>query len=772
MDGLARIFGQLPDAFLQAVGAGPLRVKTAVDLDLAQRFVDSIKAIGGQVEMVRTGAPPPGQALTPGSTGTHPSVAGYAAGRGQRVRHRSLTDRGVPTGPQTPVGAPATATGSAAVGAQATGTFSQVDARPDFHPGLRRAPTGAVAPVDATAAEEHLPATGLFPAATGEMLQEEEEPQPEPILEVPQVFVAIEPVHPNHPLRGSEHLANLHPLQSLADVAAPFDQKLSLGVLGAANLDPLVGDYIAKQLHLSEPVELYFTEAPNEEVKGVTGVVVTARSVAWREAKIPLSRLDAVALQADQQERPWVEIAAAGEIFALPLLDAVPTVILAETLARISPRKQLWAGPRAVRRLRTVLAQTMGRFTRTALSRTDEGHPARRAIGMVRYYYDMIMRLHDHWEHHPISRWGSARQIPMSEIVSTVIALEFLEIRDRLSQDTSVMINEMLTGAQNILQNDEGVLALFEFRDPRWEPPVDLDPLTAGNLSLLNYGLPSRELLRKASRDNYLLGTHGVLTNRRLVFVRPGGKSAAAEISLGKIDDIAVQDGRSPRLHIKYLGAFDGRETLRYACSGNYLYPVAGTPLAQLQRLAARILEAQERFWESQQPPPSEAAKLPSPPVWLGEALAQTARVALDRMMAASVALMRDPSTPREVRRVAMLGHQIPLTALRPLREKAASAKVPLSGLGERVLFIPGEIFDRDDDGIYVSEGGLLVSGFGIGRLGWRDIRRIETVNDGSWTAALIGGTHEEVGIRSKNEELILWLGTLVSTLVHAADVQ
>lgn len=88
------------------------------------------------------------------------------------------------------------------------------------------------------------------------------------------------------------------------------------------------------------------------------------------------------------------------------------------------------------------------------------------------------------------------------------------------------------------------------------------------------------------------------------------------------------------------------------------------------------------------------------------------------------------------------------------------------------MLFIPGEIFDREDDGIYVSEGGLLVSGFGIGRLGWRDIRRVETVNDGSWTAALIGGSREEVGIRSRNEELILWLGTLVSTLVHAADVQ
>lgn len=796
-EGLTQLFGQLPPEFLELVGKQPQRVKTAVDLDIAQRFVDSLKAIGGQVEMVRAGAPAPGE--KPQATG---QVGSYAGGRGQRVVHRSVARTApTPTGPQAPVDAPppqpaapaqtrptGTQLGYAAVSAQ-PGPLDAVATGPSASP-IAPLPTGPAfgppaelsgyGPPDAEPYgaepygedQHYAEPSDMMPAVAGVVGYGEEEgaEEVEEEVEVPDVVIELEPVHPNHPLRSPEHLAAMHPLTNLASVAAPFAPELSLGVLGAG-LDEAVGQYIAKQLHLAEPIELYFTEPSESPVQGVAGVVITARSIAWREAKVPLSRLETVGIQCDSEGNLYGELGAANELFELPRLEPLPTLILCETLARVSPRRQLWVGPRATRALRAALTPMLSRYTRTALSRTDGGDPARKAIRMVRYYYDMVQRLHTHWEQAPCARWGSPKQVPMNEITAAVTAPEFLEVRDRLRGEQDVLIREMLVGAQQVFKGDEGALAIFEFRDERWAPPQQLDPLERGAFMLLRYGLPDEKTLRNASRDNYLLGTHGVLTDQRLIFVRPGGKSAAMDTSLGKIEDIAVQDGLAPRLHIKYLDSFDRRHTLRYCCSGNYLWPVPGTPLQHVQRLAARILEAQERFWELQQPSVSEASRLPPPPPWLGEALAQTPRTRVDRLSAAVLALMRDPSTPREVRQLAKVGQGIQVSALRGLRERAAAHKVPLAGLGARVLFLPGELFDRLDDGILVAEEGLIVSGFGAGRIGWSEVLRIETVVEGSWTAALFGGAREDVGIRSKDNELMLWLSTLVSALVHAAQV-
>ncbi|PID39159.1 MAG: hypothetical protein CSA65_05810 [Proteobacteria bacterium] len=798
--GLKQLFGPLPEELLQNIGRQPLRVKAAVDLDIGQRFIDSLKACGGQVEMVRAGAPAPGEKLQASG-----QVGSYAGGRGQRVVHRGVARRApVPTGPQPPadlappprqpsasvpeVLPPRTQPRHAAVSANPLGYGATPDPgatnpiSPSGSGPIASMPTGPAfaAEVPAfptpnptfgeTEGEGYAEPYGLIPAFAGVVEHGALEQLEEEVLEVPDVVVELEPIHPNHPLRSPEHLAAMHPLTNLASVATPFSPELSLGVLGAG-LDPAVGQYIAKQLHLTEPIELYFTEPSESPVQGVAGLVITARSIAWREAKVPLSRLETVGIQANLEGVLYLELGAAGELFELPLLEPLPTLILGETLARISPRRQLWVGPRASRALRAALTPMLSRYTRTALSRNDGGDSARKAIRMVRYYYDMVQRLHTHWEKAPCARWGSPKQVPMSEITAIVSAPEFLEVRDRLRGEQDVLIREMLVGAQQVLKGDEGVLAIFEFRDDRWAPPANLDEQERGAFMLLRYGLPNAKVLRNASRDAFLLGTHGVLTDQRLIFVRPGGKSAAMETSLGKIEDIVVQEGLAPRLHIKYLDSFDRRHVLRYCCSGNYLWPVPGTPLEHVQRLAARILEAQERFWELQQPSVNEAARLPPPPEWLGEALAHTPRSRAARLSAAVLALLRDPSTPREVRRLATIGQSIQVSALRGLRERAAAHKVPLAGLGERVLFLPGELFDRLDDGILVAEEGVIVAGFGAGRMGWHELLRIETVVEGSWTAALFGGAREDVGIRSRDNELVLWLGTLVSALVHAAQV-
>ncbi|MCK5795856.1 MAG: hypothetical protein KAI47_01645, partial [Deltaproteobacteria bacterium] len=434
-------------------------------------------------------------------------------------------------------------------------------------------------------------------------------------------------------------------------------------------------------------------------------------------------------------------------------------------------RRQLWVGPRATLTLRADLASILGNYTRTALSRADDGNPVRKALRMVRYYYEMAQRLVTHWEQAASSRWGSPKQVPMSEILSTVIAPEFLEVRDRLKPRHEGLLREMLLTAQKILGDAEGVLALFKFRDSSWAPRSDLNELDRGAFMLSRYGLTDEAKLRNASRSNQLLGTYGVLTNRRLVFVRPGGKSTMIEVDLGKIEDVAVQDGLAPRLQIKYLDTFDQHHTFRYCSSGNYLFPRPGTPLDQVQRLAARILGAQERYWERQQPPLAEVSKLPPPPPGLGEVLASIPRRRLDRLNEAVLYLLRDTGTPRDIRKFATTGKDILLTALRGLRERAAAGHVALGGLGERVIYLPGELFDHLDDGILIAEDGIIVSGLGVARLGWGEIQRLEILQDRSWTAALIGGSHSEVGIRSKNTELVTWLGTLISALVHAAAI-
>ncbi|MCA9667344.1 MAG: hypothetical protein KC503_17210 [Myxococcales bacterium] len=588
-------------------------------------------------------------------------------------------------------------------------------------------------------------------------------------------LVELAPIAPTHPLRSAETALVLQPIGSMQEIIGPLHKDLRLGVLGERDLDKMVAQYLQQRLQLDEIVRLYVTEPRDEAHAGaekkVTGVVITDRSLAWRQAKIPLRRIEAVAIQSDLFERAYVEVVAAGEIFKLPLLMPFATLLLAETLGRLSPGRKLWVLPRAANNLRRGMAALLSKMTKTSLTRGESGILSRRAMGVVRHYYNLLQERLRFWEGWTLGHRGKGvKMITMAEIADIVTAPEFHEIRDKLGEDTQHMILEMLVGAQRVCGDEEGVIALFELREKDWELPPDArrSPQRTAAYMVLRSG-PASVAAERATEDAYLFDTQGVLTQRRLVFIRPGG-GVALEIKLGRIEEIKVSPDPMPTLTVKYLGAFDERLGFKYKTSGNYLYPVMGTPRQHVERLAARITDAQERFWEMSQTGLPETTRLPPHPNWLSEAIQREPPERIARMNLVVVELMRDRTTPREVRRLTQVSSGIRLVDLKLMRKRLDEQGVGLGGVGERICFLPGELFEDPDDGLLVCENALVIAGVGSGRCNWNDIYRFEHVNEGRWHSALIGNRGGDIALRTRDEKFVHFVGLLISSLVYAVN--
>jgi hypothetical protein len=747
---LNQVFGALPAALVAGIETGQaMCVKRGVDLDTAQQFLLSIKSVGGQVEMVQAGAPAPGSSASGASSGAqvgrrgdvgrHASGLSSATGPAQTA-HRPARSPTLPL----PAAQPPTAQPSA------TGPFPSQTPSGVFVTSARTGPFPSQhGDLMAPAASDRT-STGPFPA--------------EPVG--PPVVIALEPVPLSDPLRGAEHLARVQPLADVRTVGTPIDPRLGLGVVSSAQLNGPLAERLQQTFGLASVAVLAFSS-----VDGGPAVALSDESVAWHEGHVPFGHIQQVGLQCDVNERPYVELVISGQGYPLPLVPGFSTFLMAETIARMTPQRAMWAGPSAIRRLRADFSEALRQTTAAAFAQGEAGRPARAALPLVRHYYDTIQRLHQHWDQHGIARWGNALAVPLTDLLDCVCALEFYEIKDHLASETVTLAKEMLSIAQRALKDGETVVALFEFRDPDWAPPAGLDPQMAGELYLLRHGLDDIERLRNATREGFLLGAVAVLTTRRLVFVRPLAKGAQVSLPLAEIESVRLAPNvRVPILELVAKPEIGGRQRFRYHVSANYLRPIAGTPLQHGQRLVDRIIEAQSRYWELDQPLLSESNRLPPPPPWLEQELATAPSSMRDRMLRALVALMREPDTPREVRLAAKLGSDISTDALRALRTTLADSHVNLSGLGDRV-FLLGDVFGGVNDALFATENGLVVAGFGPGRVDWADVQRFEIIQNKKVVASLIGTRGADLGIGARRIEVLLFVERLLAVLqdVHVS---
>ena len=719
---LVGVFGELPTAFLNQVGARPVRVKAAVDLVVAQQYVDTLKTAGAVVKMVRAGS---GHIAEPQSGPMLLPVDADDESKTSEIDCALVFDP---------------ALGYAMADSSPGTSVSGDDAHDSITDGIKSAvvPVGVITPAEVglRAMPGHVEAT----------------PYVDVHIELPRIGAESS-------LRSDRHklaMARFDQLQVLAD---QLHHDLALGVLGGRSLDQMVAGYISKKLRLGEPVQLYFTEPLDrtESRSTVTGVALGTKFMAWSGGQVTLDAIVDVLVTCDGvNSSPRIVIRTALDEQYLPLLDGFQTMMLAATVAGMTETRRLWISPMASYRLRRPISDRLHGVVHSTRQRGPVGNLSRRAVGLVRRYWQTVIERYSYWQ--------DARGFPgdspdtPGEALRIVVAPEFWEVEPRLHSHSVTLVMELLFSVRPKLDPDEGILALFCLRDETWEPAPGLDARMRSAVFL------QRDSRAVSSANG---GDIGVLTTRRLVIFR-SNESAPVSVPLGAIEEVGVSDGHAPRLFVRFLDHTEQKRQFRVVPSGNLMFPVFGTPLDHVERLANRIREAQEFDWDRRHFALQRESHLPQPPPWL-ERVAAAHPNGTSRVVASIVQLMRQPTTPRSVRRLAQVGSGIQMADLRGLRERLAESTIDVSGVGTRFVFLPGKLFERDDDGLLASEGYLLVAGLGEGRIPWPKIRGVLPQPDGRWMVGTILTEEGELSLRSRDADVIYFLSELLSVVVHTA---
>lgn len=689
--GLELVFGSVPSAVLEGLEQGPVKIKSRCGLELAQRYLESIRRIGGRVELVDSG-----------DGGSSAASAG-SYGRGRQV-----------TGPQKVT--------------------------------RRRAPS-------------------LYLGGAPELAQKREDrPLEQMAVESAagqhSIFVHIEPIGIDHNLRDEVHQLSLSALQSLSWKNLAFLQLVGIEMLALGEADAALRDRLAGRYSLQVEPRVFLSLVAD----GDEGIVVTEKSIAWPAARIPFSRIQSVAIQCDGQDQTYLEIHAADKSFALPSGQPVSILLLGALAAAYSRTGRLWISPRATRVLWLAFSRLMQRLSREITSSGEKGAHAQRAWPTLRRFSDLVEERRQHWQGLVFEEYPSLKVIDIPRLMEMIVASEVLEVRDRLSDESVTLSREILLSAQSVVRAHEGVLALFEVRAGEWQFPAGTPPSHLGALLLLRPpGGVNLETARTATSDTFLVGAMGILTVQRLVFFRPGGKSILS-IDLENLERVAVGGHRVPRLQVTYRGPFEERLKLDYVCSGNYAYPCEGDPMTQLRRLVDRILEAKDFVEGASENPLLRPADLPEGRSWVKSLLEGMTGSASDRMTAIVGAWLNEAATPEVVRRGAKVGEQIRAAGLRKLRERLEAAGASFNDLGQRMLFLPGNLFESDKDGVLITENALLISGCGAGRLDWADIRNLETFDN----TVFISGVDLTLALTADALPIATFLGLLLASMIQA----
>jgi hypothetical protein len=713
IDGLSRIFGSIPGELVEGLQHRPVRVKSSVDLATAQRFVAALKQAGGSVQLIQAG-----QAL---ELGGGPLSAGMAtsaikgAGSYGRGRHRISLPQPV---------------------AETTGVAS--------HPASAAAPTFAE-PVRADL--EPIPATVEGLRAPLSLL-----------------FIKTESIAVDHALRAPEHQLKMPALRDLDQPAENLHPALALAVWRQSAIDGELREQLSQRFQLDDTIRLYLSD---QSQNASSGVILSDRYLAWREARIPYRRIRSVALQCDVSDQPYVQVWSGEEEFDLPRVGALATMVLAESLGSVCSTRQLWIGPRAAGQIWHGLVDLQERLKQQSKGRPQTADLARRALGKVDRYLELIEERMHHWRRYVLGKHNSAIAVPAKQRLDLVGALDVIETAHLIAPSRLMMLNELLGWPQAVLAHEEQILAIFEFRPPRCCLPGEASGWASGAYVQQRDGWQGDpDWIDQGMQETFLLRSLGVLTPDRLFWIRRNQQVALA-VDLDSVIDVEVSMRQHPQLSLRYHGPFGDRTTLRYNSSGNYLYPRPGDARQQVEALAEAIRRAKFRR-EMRGRRASGLVELPPYPPWLDQVLASEQDV-LRRFESAVQMLLRQSAS--EIIAAAQCGARINLLQVKPMRQRLLDIGVDLGGLGHRILFLPAELFEGPGDGLMVTVGALLISGTTCGKADWNEIERIDLKMDGRWTEMTVVTRRGELSIRCKDPHLVTFIGSLISTAVRTAAV-
>jgi|GEM_PF-6303486 hypothetical protein len=695
--GLELVFGSLPSAVVEGLRQGPVKIKSRCGLELAQRYLESIRRIGGRVDLVD---------ISDGTAPTAPSSVG-SYGRGRQV-----------TGPQKKVA-------------------------------RRRAPSLYL---DGAAESEGVP---------------KERPLENMVVESAagrhDIFLSIEAIGIGHGLRDDVHQLSLRSLSQLPWRALSYSDSIGLDLLAPGDADAQLSERLMERYALQATPMLFLPQV----VDGDEGLVLTEKSIAWPAARIPLSRIQNVAIQCDAEDRVFLELFAADKLFGLVPAQPTSLLILACLIAAHSKAGRLWVSPRASRELWKEFSRLMLRLGREISAAGPNCLAAQQAWPSLRRFADLVEERRVHWQELVFEEYPSLKVIDIPKLLDMVVANEVLEVRDRLSEESTTICRELLLSAQSAIRAHEGVLALFELRADEWHFPSGMAPSHAGALLLYRpEGTVDLDTARTATSDTFLVGTMGILTVQRLLFLRPGGKIILT-IDLEDLERVSVGGHRVPRLQLTYNGPFDERLKIDYVCSGNYVYPREGDPMTQLRRLVERILEAKAFVDGAKENPLRRKNDLPASPGWVTPVLESLPASCSERMAGVVGAWLNESATPEVVRRVAKVGEDIRAAALKKLRQRLEEAGASLNDLGRRLLFLPGSLFESDRDGVLITEKAILVSGCGSGRLDWADIRNLESFDN----TVFISGAGLTLALTTEAQAISTFFVSLLASMIQARKI-